>query len=113
MTGPNRVTRVDLASGAEATWLYQQGADWVQILGFDQAGHPIVSAGTGQVVTGWLLTDATHRSQLFAGSAFLGWATADTHGIWFSDGSSTYLHTASSGLRRVASTGGQIAGGCH
>ena len=113
MTGPNRVTRVDLASGAEATWLYQQGADWVQILGFDPAGHPIVSAGTGQVVTGWLLIDATHRSQLFSGSAFLGWATADTHGIWFSDGSSTYLHTASSGLRRVASTGGQIAGGCH
>jgi hypothetical protein len=113
MTGPNRLTRVDLASGTEATWFYQQGADWVQVLGFDTAGHPIVSSGTGQLITVFSLTDATHRSQLFSTSAFLGWATADSHGIWFSDGSSTYLYTPSSGLQRVASTGGQIAGGCH
>jgi hypothetical protein len=113
MTGPNRLTRVDLASGAEEIWFYQQGADWVQVLGFDRNGHPIVSAGTGQVVAIWLLTDPTHRSRLFSGSVFMSWATADSHGIWLSDGSATYLYTASSGLLRVASVGGQIAGGCH
>jgi hypothetical protein len=113
MTGPNRLTRVDLNTGAEATWLYQQGADWLQVLGFDRDGHPIVSSGIGQVITVWLLTDATHRSQLFSGSTFVGWATADSNGIWFSDGSATYLYTASSGFRKVAATGGQIAGGCH
>jgi hypothetical protein len=113
MTGPNRVTRVDLASGAETIWYYQQGADWVQVLGFDGTGRPIVSSGTGQVVTVWRMTDATHRTQLFSGSLFMNWAIADSHGIWFSDESATYLYTALSGLQKVASTGGQIAGGCH
>jgi len=113
ITGPNRITRVDLLSGNESTWFYQQGADWVQVLGFDRAGHPIVSSGVGQAIAVWLLTDASHRSQLYSASAFMSGAMADAHGIWFSDGSATYLYTASSGLLRVATTGGQIAGGCH
>ena len=113
MTGPNRLTRVDLASGTEATWLYREGADWVQVLGFDKEGHPIVSSGTGQAVAVLLLTDATHRSQLFSATGFMNGAISDSHGIWFNNESATYLYTASSGLREVASTGGQIAGGCH
>jgi hypothetical protein len=113
MTGPNRLTRVDLASATEATWFYQQGAESVQVLGFDREGHPIVASGTGPVVAVWLLTDATHRSQLFSGSSYMYGATADSHGIWFSDESASYLYMPSSGLRKVASTGGQIAGGCH
>lgn len=113
MTGPNRLTRVDLASAVEATWFYQQGTDSVQVLGFDQAGHPIVSSSTGQVVTVWLLSDASHRSALFTGSIFMNWAIADSHGIWFSDGGATYLYSAASSLQKVAATGGQFAGGCH
>lgn len=113
MTGPNRLTRVDLASAAEATWFYQQGVESVQVLGFDRAGHPIVSSSVGQAVTVWLLADASHRSQLFTGSVYMNWAIADAHGIWFSDGGSTYLYTGASGLQRVASTGGEFAGGCH
>jgi hypothetical protein len=113
MTGPNRLIRVDLASGAEAAWFYQQGAESVQLLGFDRAGHPIASSGVGQVVAVWLLTDAGHRSQLFTGSLFMNSATADSHGIWFSDGGATYLYSAASGLQKVASTGGTFAGGCH
>jgi hypothetical protein len=113
MTGPNRLIRVDLATGAEATWFYQQGSDGVQLLAFDRAGHPIVSSGTGQVDSVLLLTDASHVSQLFSTGGFIGGPLADAHGIWFTDGSATYLYTAGSGLRKVASTGGQIAGGCH
>jgi hypothetical protein len=113
MTGANRIIRVDLASGAEVTWFYQQGADYVQVEGFDRSGHPIVNSGVGGVSTMWLLTDASHRSKLFTGPTFFYSATADLHGIWFSNGSATYLYNAASGLQEVSLTGGQIAGGCH
>jgi hypothetical protein len=113
MTGANRIIRIDLASGAEATWFYQQGADWVQLEGFDRSGHPIVESGIGSAVTMWLLSDASHRSKLFSGPTLLNGALADVHGIWFSDGTATYLYNAVSGLQKVSLTGGQIAGGCH
>jgi hypothetical protein len=117
MTGPNRIIRVDLASGSETTWFYQQGADWVQVLGFDQQGHPIVSSGVAsgnsQEVTIWLITDPTHHSVMYSGSLMMGWAMADSHGVWLSDGGAMYLYTAASGLKIVSPTGGQIAGGCH
>lgn len=117
MTGPNRIIRVDLASGSEATWFYQQGADWVQVLGFDQQGHPIVSSGvasgSSQEITIWLVTDPTHHSVMYSGSLLMNFAMADSHGIWLSDGGAMYLYTAGSGLKVVSPTGGQIAGGCH
>jgi hypothetical protein len=115
-TGGNRVTRIDLGSGAEATWFYQQGADWVQVVGFDRQGHPLIasavaSSGT-QVVDLWLLTDASHRTRIYSGPQFTNWMMADANGIWLSDGATTYLYAGGS-LRQMASTGGQIAGGCH
>lgn len=113
MTGFNRLIRVDLTTGAEATWLYVQGSDGVQLLGFDRSGHPIVSSSTNQVQTIYLLTDATHRTQLFTTPLFLYQMIADTHGIWFSDGAATYLYTAGSGIQKMATVGGNFAGGCH
>jgi hypothetical protein len=113
MTGANRVTRVDLTSGNESTWLYRQGADWMDLLGFDRAGHPIVSTGTAQAISVLLLTDAGHRSQLFSTTGFIGGAVEDSHGIWFTDEAATYLYSAASGFHKVAAAGGQIAGGCH
>ena len=113
MTGPNRLIRIDLATGGEQTWFYQEGIDNVQMLGFDRQGRPLVSSSTGKVITLWVLTDASHRSLLYSGSSFFAAATADSHGIWFSDGSATYLYTPSAGLKKVSSTGGAIAGGCH
>ena len=113
MTGPNRIIRVDLASGAEGTWFYQQGADGVQLEGFDRLGHPIIESEIGSVSTMWLLSDASHRSKLFSAPQFFNGAMADLHGIWFSDGTATYLYNAASGLQKVSVTGGQIAGGCH
>ncbi len=117
MTGPNRLTRVDLATGAEETWFYQQGSDGINLVGFDRQGRPIVTSvvnpGASQVVTIWALTDARHRSQLYSGPVVPYSMMADSNGIWFSDGGATYLYTPASGFRQMASTGGQIAGGCH
>jgi hypothetical protein len=113
MTGANRITRVDLASGTESTWLYRQGVDWLDVIGFDRAGHPIVATGTGQAISVLLLTDASHRSQLFSTTGFIRGGVEDSHGIWFIDDAGTYLYTAASGFHRVGATGGQIAGGCH
>lgn len=113
MTGPNRLIRVDLTTGTEQTWFYQEGADSVQLLGFDRQGRPIVSSSTGQAITLWLLPDASHRSLLYSGSTYFVSAVADSQGIWFSNGSETDLYTPSAGLHKVSSTGGSIAGGCH
>jgi hypothetical protein len=113
MTGPNRLIRVDLATGTEQTWFYQEGADSVELLGFDRQGRPIVSSATGQVITLWLLPDSSHRSLLHSGSTFYPSAVADLQGIWFSNGSETDLYTPSAGLHKISSIGGSIAGGCH
>lgn len=113
-TGGNRIIRVDLATGLETTWFYQQGADWVQVLGFDLKGHPIVADGMGNTSTTWLLSDSAHRTQLASESPpSIGSALGDSNGIWLSDTGGTYLFTAGGGLHKLSSTGGQIAGGCH
>jgi hypothetical protein len=115
MPGTNRITRIDLTTGVEATWYYQQGATFVQVAGFDRFGHPIVSASAGAGGEGGqvlLLMDARHRVTLYSGPLMFHFAVADANGIWLSDGSSTYLY-ASGSLHKVAATGGTIAGGCH
>ena len=112
-TGGNRLIRVDLATGAEATWLYQQGADWVQVIGFDLTGHPIVVVGVGNQGTIWLLSDALHRTQITTGPVGFGGAVGDSNGIWMSGVDGTYLYTPAGGLQKMSSTGGLIAGGCH
>lgn len=112
-TGGNRLIRVDLATGAETTWLYQQGADWVQVMGFDLKGHPIVVVGVGNQITILLLTDSVHRTQITMGPANYGWALGDSNGIWLSGVEGTYLYTSAAGLQKMSSTGGLIAGGCH
>lgn len=112
-TGGNRLTRVDLATGAETTWLYQQGADWVQVMGFDLKGHPIVVVGMGNQITIWLLSDSVHRTQITTGPANYGWAMGDSNGIWLSGADGTSLYTSAGGLEKMSSTGGLIAGGCH
>lgn len=112
-TGGNRLIRVDLATGAETTWLYQQGADWVQVMGFDLKGRPIVVVGVGTQLTVWLLTDASHRARITTGTANYGWALGDSNGIWLSGVDGTYLYTTTNGLQKMSATGGQIAGGCH
>jgi hypothetical protein len=112
-TGGNRVTRVDLATGAETTWLYQQGADWVQVMGFDLRGDPIVEVGVGSQVTIWLLSDSLHRTQITTGLATYGWAVGDSNGIWLSEADGTFLYRSTTGLQKMSSTGGLIAGGCH
>ncbi|HVH65538.1 MAG TPA: hypothetical protein VM674_05835 [Candidatus Acidoferrum sp.] len=112
-SGGNRLIRIDLATGAETTWLYQQGADWVQVLGFDLKGHPIVGVGAGNTITIWLLSDVAHRSQIASGPAFYSGAVGDSNGIWLSGSDGTYLYTPIAGLQKMATTGGQIAAGCH
>jgi hypothetical protein len=111
-TGGNRLIRVDLRTGAETTWFYQQGAEWVEVLGFDLNGHPILADAIGNVTTTWLLVDSSHRSQIAQASGIYGNAVGDSNGIWLSDNNGTYLFAAGS-LKKMSATGGLIAGGCH
>ena len=112
-TGGNRLIRVDLTSGAETTWLYQQGADWVQVMGFDLKGHPIVEVSVGNQITISLLSDSVHRTEITTGPTNYGWVVGDSNGIWLSGVDGTYLYTSAAGLQKMSPTGGLIAGGCH
>jgi hypothetical protein len=115
--GTNELIRIDLATQKETTWFYQQGLDAVSVLGFDQAGHPVIFSWTQatDATTVWVLTDATHRTKLFSTKQQLNQALADSHGIWFSyaGSSGTYFYDSTGGFRQVSRTGGQVAGGCH
>src|SRR5205807_3247547 len=111
LTGPNRLTRVDLRTGSEVTWYYQQGADSVQLLGFDRQGVPIVASIVGSTWTVWLTPSTGDQVKLYSSTDYSQSATADAHGIWFTTSGGTYLYDATHGLRRVSSESGQIAGG--
>jgi hypothetical protein len=111
--GPNRITRIDLSTGAEAVWFYQPKANSVSLVGFDGQGRPLVAAMIGEEFSIWRLTDASHRTELFSGRGFPLGAIADSHGVWISDGTATYLYRSGLGVQKVSRSTGRFAGGCH
>lgn len=113
MPAPNRITRIDLRTGAEATWFYERNANSVSLMAFDMQGHPLVASTLGDSFSVWRLTDAAHRTELFSGKGFPLGAIADSHGVWISDGTSTYLYMAGLGVQKVSRSTGRFAGGCH
>jgi hypothetical protein len=113
LTGPNRLIRVDVKSGAEVPWFYQQGADSVEVLGFDAGGNPIIASVIGSTWTMWQVPAAGMPVRLFSSSGFWDNAVADAHGIWFSGSQGTYLFVSPRRLIKISAVGGEIAGGCH
>jgi hypothetical protein len=127
LEGPvNRLLRFNLRSGSATPWFYRPGSD-INIMGFDSAGNPLVSASlpvgnTGrQSVEVWLVKSATVATKLFAASGDApgpqNVAAIDRHGVWLSSSGPTgsvWLYGGGS-IRLVATLDSgdfHVAGGC-
>lgn len=111
--GPNRLLRLDLASGKVDEWYHWPDMNAVHILTFDPAGLPIAQAEPGQTTSAWLvkapktivtLLDRAAEDRPSPPTA------ADSHGVWFSGfgwhepySGPIWLYTPQTGLRIVAS----------
>ena len=128
LEGPrNGVLRFDLRTGASTPWFYRPGSD-LYIMGFDPAGHPLVSAvfnpspATGEYYEAWLVQSSTAATRLAitTGSAPAPSRVAaiDRHGVWldsyYGPPGGAWLF-ASSSIQLVATVTGawlKVAGGC-
>lgn len=111
---PNRVVRMDLATGNTTTW-YANPSGMVSLIGLDPQGHPIIGEGQAPAPTEgkpylsrpshvMLLTgeNQTVDIALSTDTSFLPVsARGDAHGIWISSPGSVWLWDRSSGLRKV------------
>ena len=128
LEGPrNLVLRFDLKTGASTTWFYEPGAS-VYVIGFDPAGHPIVSSvlvdsSGSSTMEIWLVTSSTSARVLYRGGGVV-WparvSAVDSHGVWFdssyasSSESAVWLYAGTT-LQIVATVGAgdlSVAGGC-
>jgi hypothetical protein len=111
------IAQVNPNTGAETTWIYRPGEE-VFLLGFDAAGHPVVSVSHGPDFNAWLDTvlvlnspgdSGTHISD---GAVFLNRPQADGGRIWFGSDRGIYLWTPGGGLQKVfASSQPVVPGG--
>lgn len=126
---PNQLVRLDLNSGTSTPW-FRRPQQYVDVIGFDAAGHPIVWASGGEEVGTpipgyreiWLVTGQNAGVKLVSGVlSFVPTSVSDPHGIWLTSGEGVYLLTVvtdSGGVAhpvfaRVASPQWQpIAGTC-
>jgi hypothetical protein len=98
------VERMDLATGAVSTWLDPLPNSYVQFLGLDSQGRPLVEVQGFQSVQVLLLEGANKAVHISDGSntSFRpSAAVGDSHGIWFGDGGSIWLYQPSTGLREI------------
>jgi hypothetical protein len=120
---PHTVNRLDLATGKVTTWYSVLAPNFVQVLGVDLAGRPIIAVG--KTDSRGLPVAAYHFLRLVAPSAseplFTAWPPIgyggiwqiDAHGIWitYSDiRGQIWLYADGVGFVKVAETGKYILG---
>ncbi|HKV32369.1 MAG TPA: hypothetical protein VJT14_15300 [Candidatus Dormibacteraeota bacterium] len=92
----NQLVRLDLITGTSTPW-FRRPQQYLQVIGFDGAGHPIVLATGGQEAgipypgyrELWLITGQNAGVKLISGVLdFIPQSMSDKHGIWLwgSDG---------------------------
>ncbi len=102
--GPDTITRMDLASGAVATWYTAPEGSFVSVVGIDAAGHPLIAQAVTRVFTEkppadyvpppptYLLLTGPGQAQPIPGSApALSSTGVDSHGTWFSGAGQLWL----------------------
>jgi hypothetical protein len=132
---PNRIDRLDLATGAVTTWYDAPKETWVGVLGRDFDGTLVIGVFSTnrveQVEDVYRLYGPAHVWHLFAGTASSATVTpwqgfvADSHGLWFTSMGPDirlWLYSENAGLRvvadshRLAAAGmsfGGVAGPCR
>ncbi|TMD63589.1 MAG: hypothetical protein E6I84_15300 [Chloroflexi bacterium] len=111
----NELVAVRLTDGSSTTWFYRRGVDSVDVIGFDRQLNPVIAVATGNTSVILDLTAPNVATQLYSGpiGAFVA-ALGDGVGIWLSGQTSgTYLWPPGGPLKRISTTGGVPAGGCH
>lgn len=121
---PDRVLRVDPATGAEEVW--QSDAPNVNLAGFDGGGHPIV-VSEAEPVRAFLLPKAGNPKEVYRGARAAGWPVGpsyvDGDRVWFTGMSikdptfeaPVWLYRSGSGLRPSIGVPGAavaVAGAC-
>ena len=101
IASPNQLVRLDLKSGASTPW-FRRPQQYVDVIGFDGEGRPIVWADGGQeagnTIYGyreiWLVTGQNSGVKLVSGVLeFVEWTVSDPHGIWLASSEGVYLLT--------------------
>lgn len=110
------IAQVNPTTGAETTWIYRPGEE-VFLLGFDAAGHPVVSVSHGPDFNARLDTvlvvnspgdPGTHISD---GAVLLNDVQPDGGRIWFGSDRGIYLWTPGGGLQKVFASSQPVAPG--
>jgi hypothetical protein len=121
---PDRVVRMDLATGAVSTWFVNPSGGPTTLLGLDGRGRPVVGVSKeappkpdpdGSVKPGafkyipnrvLLLTGPNQATEIAPGTdmSFMPVSVAgDTHGVWFGVPGSVWLYDSNGSLRKVFS----------
>lgn len=112
--GPDTITRMDLASGAMASWYTAPEGSFVSVAGVDAGGHPLIAQAVNRVFTEkppadyvpppptyLLLTAPGQAHPIGGGAPSLASTAADGHGVWFSAPGQLWL-LAGDKLQKVA-----------
>lgn len=95
----NGVEHMDLATGVVTTWLISPITSFMNLLGVDDQGDPIL-----EFYNRVMLLTGPNQSMQIADVPFVSeTATGDSHGIWFGEAGSIWLYDRSLGLRKVFS----------
>jgi hypothetical protein len=100
---PERVLKLTISNGKSSLWFTKHGS-YVQILGTDLAGHPIVGtwvnggASSDEIV--WVISSPNAAKEIGTGhDAFK--PIADTHGVWFGGTKGIYLYSEAAGMQKI------------
>jgi len=118
----NVILRLDLKTGATQSWFTVDGGT-SNLAGFDSKGAPIIQtfSFTGDYTGNWVEVWSVPSlgggtviadNQAVRATSFYPPVLADSHGVWFSNPSATFLWVQGDGLHRAVGIGGFIAGGC-
>ena len=115
----NTILRFDVKTLKSQPWFTAENAQ-SNVIGFDTKGAPLIFTnftipnsypGYGQQI--WIVPALAQGYVIVNRPPFNGLGVvADSHGIWFSDGSQQYLFIPGKGTFTAARIGGQAVGGC-
>jgi hypothetical protein len=112
---PNRLVRIDVATGNSQTWVDTHGEGWIWFVGLDFNGNPLVDVSQG-MNSNWRLFvyTAPDAGTLIAGVNVHQEGITDRYGTWLAGDDGIYLLKPGPKLEKVSNvTGGNVAGPCN
>jgi WD40 repeat protein len=113
---PEEVLQLTISDGKSAIWFAKRGS-YVQVLGTDLAGHPIIGTWVNGAdyaandITIWLASSPSAVKQMgVLHDAFQ--PIADSHGVWFGSSQGIYLYSEATGMKKITDKAANPAGTC-